>query len=189
MNHINFLEVPLLYVFSLPTELVGLAKKETWQQPVIGRLAEWWGAIPIDRAGDVSALKRSIRALQEGRILALAPEGTRSGDGRMRHARPGIVTIAKRTGASIIPVAHWGGERFWSNLKSLRRTVVTIRVGRPFCLSEDAGVAERQARREAADEIMGQVAGLLPEAYRGVYTEDAHRVPRYLEFIEEAFDG
>jgi 1-acyl-sn-glycerol-3-phosphate acyltransferase len=78
--------------------------------------------------------------------------------------------IALRAGAPIIPVAHWGAECFNENIKKLRRTDFHIRVGNPFTLDTHGEKVTSALRQEIADEIMGQVAALIPEKYHGYYT-------------------
>lgn len=170
INHINFLEVPMLYSFLYPRDVVGLVKVETWKNPLLKALADTWSAIPIDRGStDLGAMRAAIETLRRGKILAVAPEGTRSGDGRLRRAHAGVVSIALRSGAPIIPVAHFGGERFWDNFSSLRKTAFSFRVGEPFNLPKVEGRITRAERQELADGIMRRVAALLPEDYRGFY--------------------
>jgi 1-acyl-sn-glycerol-3-phosphate acyltransferase len=173
INHINFLEVPMLYAFLYPRDVMGLVKAETWKNPAIRVLAETWSAIPLDRSStDLGAMRSALGALKRGKILAIAPEGTRSGDGRLGRAHAGVVSIAVRSGVPIVPVAHFGGERFWENLRSFKKTQFHFRVGEPFTLSRPAGGLTKSARQKMADEIMGRLAALLPERYRGVYADE-----------------
>lgn len=172
INHINFLEVPMLYTFLYPRDVVGLVKVETWKNPIMKALADTWSAIPLDRAStDLGAMRGALDTLKRGKILAIAPEGTRSGDGRMGRAHAGVVSIAVRSGVPIVPVAHFGGERFWDNLRSLRKTEFHFRVGEPFTLARPATGLTKAARQDMADEIMRRLALLLPEGYRGVYAD------------------
>lgn len=171
MNHINFLEVPLIFAFLLPRPMTGLVKQETWNNPILGAMAELWEAIPIDRAGtDLQAMRRSLDALAEGRILLVAPEGTRSGHGRLQKGHGGVIQLAARSGAPLLPLAHWGGESFWDNLHKPRRTAFHIRVGEAFTLDLEGQVLGRSVRERATEEVMRRIAALLPESYRGIYS-------------------
>src|SRR4030042_952517 len=81
-NHINFMEVPLLYTHLQPRAVTGFAKAETWNNPAMGYLFDLWGAIPLRRGeADTRAFRLALKALQSGKILAVAPEGTRSRHG------------------------------------------------------------------------------------------------------------
>lgn len=182
-NHINFLEVPIIYTHLQPRPITGFAKAETWDNPILGLLFDFWKAIPIHRGEpDMKALRRGLRALSEGNILAVAPEGTRSGDGRLEKGHPGIVTLALRSGAPILPVVCYGGEAFWGNFRRLKRTVFNLVVGHHFFLIAEPGPLTREIRRAMVDEIMFQLAGLLPEPYRGKYSDIERATERYLQF-------
>lgn len=171
MNHINFLEAPMLGVLSYPRRVAGLTKKQNLRVPVYGYLAKIWNAIPLDRSSvDTDSFAACSAWLRKGGILGLTPEGTRSGDGVLRRGKAGVAVLAYRAGVPIWPVALWGGESFWDNLKWLRRTKVTIRVGKPFAIDESLQLT-KAARQEVADEIMGRIAALMPERYRGPYAD------------------
>jgi 1-acyl-sn-glycerol-3-phosphate acyltransferase len=182
-NHVNFLEVPLIYTHMQPRPLTGFAKVETWDNPVLGALFSMGGAIPLYRGeADVSAFRQALKALEAGHILALAPEGTRSGHGRLQQGRPGAVLLALRSGAPLLPLVYYGGELFWSNLSRLRCTNFHIVVGQPFYLDAGGSKVTRQVRQQMTDEVMYQMAALLPPAYRGVYSDLAAATETYLRF-------
>jgi len=181
-NHIGSLEVPLLFVHLLPRPVTGFAKIETWDNKFMGWLFDLWGAIPIRRGEvDLGALRRGLAALEAGQILAVAPEGTRSRHGRLLRGHPGVVTIALRSGAPILPLVHWGGENFSRNLKRLQRTNFHIRVGKPFHLTNGKKRVTRGVRQKMVDEIMHQIAALLPEEYRGEYANLEKATQDYLQ--------
>ncbi len=185
VNHINFLEVPLIYTHLFPRDIQGIIKVETWNNPLMAFLAGVWNAIPLNRqTTDLTAMRLCLEALAAGRILILAPEGTRSRTGSLQRGHAGIVQIALRSNATIIPVAHFGGERFWPNVKSLRRTRFTFRVGQSFRLNAQELIS-RQTRTEMADEIMNRISLLLPPSYRGEYPEPEAQKPKHLVFTKE----
>jgi 1-acyl-sn-glycerol-3-phosphate acyltransferase len=180
MNHINFLEVPLMAAFMASPRLAALSKKENLANPFFGYFARLWKAIPIDRDGvDTDSFKRCLDWIGSGGVLGLAPEGTRSRTGVLQQGKAGVAIMALRAGAPVWPVAHWGAEQFWPRLKSMRRTSIHLRVGNPFMI-EPVGTMTRATRQEIADEIMEAIARLMPEAYRGPYTSTANRPPRHL---------
>jgi 1-acyl-sn-glycerol-3-phosphate acyltransferase len=181
-NHINFLEVPVLRIHLRPRPIAGLAKAEAWENPIIGFLFNLWGAIPIRRGeSDLGALRKGLAALKEGAILTIAPEGTRSHHGRLQRGHPGIVSLALHSGAPILPLVFYGGETFKQNFSRLRRTPFHIVVGDPFYLRPGERTT-RDVRQEIADEIMYQLAALLPPPYRGVYSDFTRATDTHLEF-------
>jgi 1-acyl-sn-glycerol-3-phosphate acyltransferase len=184
-NHINFLEVPLIYTHLLPRPVTGFAKAETWDNPLMGRLFDLWEAIPIQRGeADMHAIRAGLNVLAQGHILAVAPEGTRSGDGKMLKGQPGIVILALRSAAPILPVACFGGEAFWVNIRRLKRTDFHLVVGNPFYLKAPEMPIRGEIRRKMVDEIMYQIAGLLPPVYRGHYEDFDHATEDHLYFPE-----
>lgn len=182
-NHINFIEVPLLYTHLQPRPVTGFVKSETWENPAMALLFNLWEGIPLRRGeADLNAIRLGLKALQAGKILAVAPEGTRSGSGRLGPGHPGVVLIAMQSHAPILPVAYYGGEKLRANLTRLRRTPFRIVVGSPFRLRLPAGKVNKETRRQMTDEIMYQLAALLPPEYRGTYSNLEKASHAYLDF-------
>lgn len=182
-NHINFLDAPLLYTHLLPRPVTGFAKSETWDSPFLGPLFNLGGAIPLRRgSADMSALREGLAALEKGYILAITPEGTRSGDGRLAQGHPGVVTLALHSKAPLLPLVYYGGERLSHNLRRLRRTDFHIQVGQAFTIDIKKMHVTRAVRRQITDEIMYQLAALLPEGYRGLYADLGAATSDYLRF-------
>ena len=182
INHVNFLEAPVFYTHLDPRPVTGFVKAENLEHPFFGPLLfGLWRGIPIRRGeADMAAFRQALQLLKDGGILAMAPEGTRSGHGRLQRGHPGVVLLALRSGAPVLPAAHYGGERFWHNLRRLRRTDFCIAVGQPFHLDAGGVKATRQVRQQMADEVMYQIAALLPPAYRGVYSDLSAATEMYL---------
>ncbi len=182
-NHINFLDAPVLFSRVHPRRVTGFVKSETWQNPTLGLLFDVWKTIPLERgAADVGAFREGLAALEEGAILAVAPEGTRSGHGRLQPGRPGVVLLALHSGAPILPLVYYGAERFHDNVRRLRRTDFRIVVGQPFYLDARGVKVTRDVRQTMVDEMMYQIAALLPPDYRGVYADLASATEHYLHF-------
>jgi 1-acyl-sn-glycerol-3-phosphate acyltransferase len=183
-NHINFIEVPVVYTHLQPRAITGFVKAETWENPVMGFLFDLWGGIPIQRGeADSNAIRSALTALKQDKILAIAPEGTRSGDGKLKRGLPGIVMLAHLSDAPIIPLVYYGGERLRDNLNQLKRTDFHIRVGNIFKLSFPEGKSDRDLRIIMVDEIMYQMASLLPPGYRGYYADLTKLSTNYLDFV------
>ena len=183
-NHTGQIEVPLLFVHLQPRPVTGLAKIETWDNWFLHWIFDLWEAIPIRRGvADMEAVRKSLEALEKGYILAIAPEGTRNKTGVLIKAYPGIVTLALRSGAPLLPVVHWGGENFSKNIKHLKRTDFHIRVGEPFKLDPRNGRVTREVRQQMVDEMMYRLAALLPEHYRGAYADLENATEKYIENV------
>jgi 1-acyl-sn-glycerol-3-phosphate acyltransferase len=147
-------------------------------------LFDLWGGIPIRRGeADITATKRCLQALREGKIVAVAPEGTRSGDGRLRKGQPGIVLLAIKSNAPILPLVFYGAEQYWQDFRKLEKIPFHIRVGQLFRVDPPQGQINQRIRQQIADEIMIQIATLLPPSYRGVYADRIHEKPRFLKAL------
>lgn len=182
-NHINFLEGPVIYTHLYPRKTTGYAAAKSWKNPFFSFLFNQWEIISIKRGEpDLTAIRSGIDALKRGLILAIAPEGTRSGDGRLKRGRPGVVILAQKSQAPILPIVHYGGETFWRNFKRLRRTDFHIIVGREFLLNIESVRLNNEIRQQIVDEIMYQVAALLPEGHRGYYSDMSQATEEYLKF-------
>jgi len=185
VNHTGQIEVPLLYGNLQPRLMTAWAKAETWEDNwFLNWIFNIWKVIPIHRGeADINALKQALRALKDGYIFGVAPEGTRNKTGILRRALPGAVILALHSGAPILPVAHWGGEVFLSNLKRFKRTDFHIRVGEPFTLNINGLKITGEIRQQIVDEMMCQIAALMPKEYRGVYADAEQSAQRYVQKI------
>lgn len=185
-NHTTNIEGPAYYLFIQPRPATALGKRELWENRLTRFFMELWGIIPVARGQvDRQALRAAYRALDEGKFLGIAPEGTRSKTGELRQAQPGIAMLASKRKVPIYPVAHWGLINLGPNLKRLRRTRVTIRVGRAFRVRVPEGSKLSAGDlREITDEMMYQMAALLPKRLRGIYSDVESHSPRFLEFID-----
>jgi len=180
-NHTGQIEVPLVFAHLQPRKLTGWAKVESWDNKFLNWVFGVWGMIPVRRGeADMHALKAALRALEKGLILGIAPEGTRNYNGILRRALPGAVTLALHSGAPIIPVAHWGGENFMKNLKRFKRTDFHIRVGEPFKIDTRGIKVTGEIRQQIVDEMMVQIAIMMPEEYRGEYAEMCKTPPHFI---------
>ena len=135
-----------------------LGKKELFDWPIVGWAAANGGVHPVDRGGaDVEAFRLAQRILDEGNILFVFPEGTRSPDGSLQEARDGLAVLALRTGAPIVPLGIAGSYKVWPRGQKLPHPGgrVTVRVGRPFRPADELpaghGPANRQGPRHDDD--------------------------------------
>jgi 1-acyl-sn-glycerol-3-phosphate acyltransferase len=151
-----------------------LGKKELFAWPVVGYVARHGGVHPVDRgAADAEAFRLAKRILDEGHVLFVFPEGTRSADGALQEARDGVAVLALRTGAAIVPIGISGSNGVWPRGQKLPHPggKVTVRVGEAFRLADvlPPDTDRKTAKGLATDAIMRRIAALLPPAQRGVY--------------------
>lgn len=154
-----------------------LGKRELFDWPFFGWLARTGGVHPVDReTADLDAFRLARRILDEGHVLMVFPEGTRSPDGSLQHAKDGVAMLALRTGAPIVPIAVAGSDRVWPRGRKLPRIGgrIVVRVGRPFKLLEEGGsTRSRAAKTAATGRLMGRIGALLPSRQRGVYAAES----------------
>ena len=164
-NHLSNLDPMLLGGF-FPRTLFALAKREMYVNAAVAWFLGGCNCIPVDRGGaDRRAVTRALEVLRRrGRMLVFV-EGTRSRDGTMHRAEPGVGFLARRSGAPVLPVAISGTDGRGGRSGLLRRREVVLRYGEPFHLE----LAGRRDDAAIADEIAARIAQLLPADRRGVY--------------------
>lgn len=176
-NHASNFDVPVIGSWLIPKlgrRIHWLGKKELFDWPIIGWVAANGGVHPVERgAADVEAFRLAQRILDEGHVLFVFPEGTRSPDGSLQEARDGVALLALRTGAPIVPLGISGSHRVWPKGQRLPHPGgrVTLRVGRPFKPADELppGTSRSAAKGLTTALIMGRIAALLPPGQRGIH--------------------
>ena len=182
ISHTNFLD-PVLMMAVCLRPLEAVSKLENLQLFFFGPLIWLYGVISIRRGEvDRGALSTAIELLRRGEVLLIAPEGTRSGVGRLQKGRGGLAYIAARADALIVPVGIIGVEGFWCNLVRLRRTPVQMALGQPFRFAARGRQLDRRALAQMTDEAMYQLAATLPPERRGRYADLEAATEEWLEF-------
>ena len=170
-NHLAHLDGPLVLAV-MPYEVEGIGLSDLYRVPVTGQLLRLYGLIPVHRDQyDREVLRRALQVLDEGRVLALAPEARQSPTHALERGRNGAAYLALRSGAPLLPIGLTGTETMYSAWRHLQRPRLTLNIGVPFRLPGPlARGAERRAQLDAGrEEIMGRIAALLPLQYQGVY--------------------
>jgi 1-acyl-sn-glycerol-3-phosphate acyltransferase len=103
-NHDSLWDPLVVGVAAKRHQVRALAKSSLWSNPVLARVLDGMGQIPIERGrGDVAALSAAIEQLQRGACVGVFPEGTvsrgealrpLSGAGRLALAVPGVRVVA-----------------------------------------------------------------------------------------------
>lgn len=182
-NHVNLLEIPIVYTHLQPRKVHGMLLAERWNIPLLNWALDVTGTIPIHREeADIHAIRTGLRILEKGEMLIIAPEGRRSHDGKLQPAHPGVVLLGLHSRAALIPVGYYGAERYKENLRRLKRTDFHLRVGKPFHLDAHGATVTRRVRKKMMDEMMRQLASVLPPEYRGQYADLSAASTRYINF-------
>ena len=171
INHLGDADTALL-ASALPVTPDALGMIELYAQPILGKLFDWYGIIWLHRGQpDRRALRAALKGLAEGRIMIIAPEGRYSLMDGLEPGGNGAAYLALKSDAPIVPVALTGTENasVFGHLRRLRRAPVTLTVGVPFHLTNQAD--RQDALRAGTRQTMTALAGLLPVEYRGVYRQ------------------
>lgn len=169
-NHASFLDPPLVGS-GLKRQCTFLARDTLFRFRFTRWLLTHWQAVPIDRdGGGVAGMKRILEALSLGRAVILFPEGTRTRDGQLQHARSGIGMLVLKSQAPVVPVRVWGTfEAYGRHVKFPKPKRVTVKYGRPLLFQELRAEAKecskdrlKQIYQQIADEIMAAIGKLEP---------------------------
>lgn len=173
-NHVSYLDPIYTAVFvhrrhRLPRFL---AKDSLWHVRVLRWVLDGTGQIPVHRQhGDPgSSLPAAERALREGKVVLIYPEGTitRDPDFWPMMGRTGVARLALDTGVPVIPVVHWGTQHVYDHynkrFRPLPRTDVVVRAGPPLDLACFQGrPVDRELLHAVTGAIMVRVRDLLAE--------------------------
>lgn len=180
-NHINILEIPIIYTCLQPRPVTGFVAAHRWENLWLRWILQSSEAIPVHRGeADITAMRQALKMLNAGYILVIAPEGTRSKHGRLQKAHPGTILLALHSGAPLLPIVLYGHEYWLDNLRRFRRTSVQIAVGELIRLDAHGAKITRQVRRQMIDEVMYKMSELLPPHSRGVYSDLNAATEKYL---------
>jgi len=162
-NHASHLD-PFLIGSQVQRQIAFFARKTLWTPG----FPSWWldtvGTIPVDRDGGqaLSAIKRVLRVLKEDRGLILFPEGTRSPDGNLQVAKPGVGMIACSTQVPVVPVRIFHSFEAFGKGRGVRLgTPVSVVFGPPMPpAAYDDPNAGKERYQIASDRIMARIAQL-----------------------------
>ncbi len=143
-NHISYWD-PATLVAWVPRPVRFLSKSEMFEVPVLGWIFRHLQVIGLERnSPDLAAIRETMQVLKQGELVALYPQGSRVPlpGGRRHPAKGGVLLLAERSGAVIVPVALKGMDRLFKG-----RPEVRIAFGPPIAfddlVQEAAGSRDR----------------------------------------------
>lgn len=169
-NHTSYADhfgLANLIVPNLDKKLHFLAKKEHFD----GSQKIWHtyaGAIPLDREkGGKEALKWAIKALKEGKIIGIYPEGTRSLNGKMQKGKTGVARLALEAKVPVVPVGLIGMFEILPKGKTIPRLKrATINIGKPIYFDKYYNrFMAKKLLRQITTKIMKEIAKLSKQKY------------------------
>jgi len=169
-NHVSYMDhfMMSLLVPYLDRKIHFLAKKEHFR----GFFKRVWhtyaGAIPIDREkGGKETLKWAIKALKEGKIIGVHPEGTRSLTGKLQKAKTGVAQLALKARVPVVPIGLRGTFEILPKGKYIPKFKrATMNIGNPIYFDKYYyKPMTKKLLRELTTKIMKEIAALSKQKY------------------------
>ena len=128
-NHKSNLD-PIFVASSMTTrEVAAVAKKELFDHKILGFILKKLNTIPIDRENTgISTVKQILRAIKDGYVLGLFPEGTRVKGKEFGQAKAGLSLFASKGKANVVPISVISTYKLFSRVK--------IYIGEPIDMSQ-----------------------------------------------------
>lgn len=183
MNHIGFADPFVVTGAVIQRWVVPMSKIENFKHPIAGPLARLWGVYPVDREKvDRRALEYTLKLLEAGHCVLIAPEGTRQPS--MIQVKEGFTYLATKSNAMVVPIGLEHTDKIGGNLKRLRRTPIDIRFGPAFRFKTNgASRVNRETIHQMTTEAMYQLAKLVNAERRGYYADLSQATTETLEFV------
>lgn len=159
-NHASYLD-PLVGWSAIwgTRKMIGVAKEELWKNRVVAYFMDSLDSIPVKRhSADRTMFRQCLEVLERGDTVGIFPEGTRTYDGKLNPAEPGLALLYAKTKAPIVPVALVGTyEMFPRKAKKLRRYPLQVIFGQPITFEPGAG------REVIGERVMQEIALLFTQ--------------------------
>lgn len=173
-NHIAYLDpfAAALVVDDLKRRPRFLAKSELFQDKRISWILRGANQIEVRRGSRQApmALDNAYKALEDGEIIVVFPEGTITNDPDLSpmEGKTGVARLALGSSAPLIPCAVWGTANIWPKGYAKRwwppKQDILVRIGDPMKISGDPDSRDdwRRVSAEVMEQIGILVAGLRP---------------------------
>jgi len=172
LNHLSMFDVPLVFSIVGDKPVTGWVAEKYYKHILLGPMLKIGGGVFIRRGQvDRTAIADAVAWLNEGNVFGVAPEGTRSDTHALIRGKTGLAFLADEASVPVIPVAVSGTEMVFQHWLRLRRPVLSLCIGKPFHLPPLGRDNRSSSLRHNTDEIMCQIAAMLPPEYWGVYAD------------------
>ena len=174
INHASYLD-PIFIGGAVNRSIHYMARATLFKQGVIDKCLRSLNAFPVHLGStDRGAIRNALKILDDGNLLLVFPEGTRSFDGTLGKAQDGIGFMAYRTKADVIPVYLGGTQKAWARgSKMIKTAKITVTFGKPLDMSiYRSSEATRETYSKIGAEVMARIAELKQD--RQLPTNDEH---------------
>jgi len=162
MNHQSYLDPPLAGT-TCDRAIYFLARRTLMEVPLLRWLLPKLNVIPVNQEGiDRSALKALIRVLKAGNAALVFPEGSRTLDGHLQPAEPGLGLVVAKTLAPVVPMRIFGAhEALPRGGGGLHFIPITIVIGEPiFFTASELKSPEKNLYGRLSQRVMDAIAAL-----------------------------
>ncbi len=162
MNHQSYLDPPLAGI-TCDRAIYFLARRTLMDVPLLGWFLPKLNVIPVNQEGiDRSAIKALIRVLKSGNAALVFPEGSRTLDGSLQPAEPGLGLVIAKTLAPVVPMRIFGAhEALPRGGGGLHFAPITIVIGEPiFFTAAEVESPEKNLYRRLSQRVMDAIAAL-----------------------------
>lgn len=148
-NHQSYLD-PIIIGAACDRPLSYMARASLFRMPLFGGLIRTYNGFPVQREGiGIGGLKEMLRRLKRGEMVVIFPEGTRTTDGEMRPLQPGFISVARRSGQPLVPVAVAGAFTVWPRTSRFPRPQpIAVHVGEPLSAACLVGLSDELVLEE-----------------------------------------
>ena len=168
-NHMAFTDPPVL-VAAFPRPLHFLGKRELFSNPFGRFVMRSFHVLPYDRTtGSTETMRTLLNLLERDQAVVIFPEGTRSPTHSLQEAQLGVVYLALKSQAPILPVGITGTQKIKAWRMPVPFCTMSANIGPPFTLPVVEGRTPRPVMHTMLRMIMERVAQQLPPEFRGVY--------------------
>jgi len=162
MNHQSYLDPPLAGT-ACDRAIYFLARRTLLDAPLLGWFLPKLNVIPVNQEGvDRSAMKAVIRVLKASNAVLVFPEGSRTLDGNLQPAEPGLGLLIAKTLAPVVPMRIFGAhEALPRGGGGLRLVPITIVIGEPiFFSAADVDRTGKDVYARLSERVMNAIAAL-----------------------------
>jgi 1-acyl-sn-glycerol-3-phosphate acyltransferase len=174
INHVSYLDFALAGTAALPMKryVRFMAKKELFDNKLAGPLLRGMHHISVDRANGSGSFVAALRALRNGEIIGIFPEGTISVSFEVKELKTGVIRLAQGANVPVIPTIIWGSQRIWT--KKVKRNLkrnnfpISVTFGEPLTFKKGDDVEAGEAQlRSIMLEMLHQVQSEYPDSHEG----------------------